>query len=68
MARAMIFIDGTWLYTNTPRLAEIVERKDYHIDFGNLPIVLADKLADRVSKWNQTISTLCCSNVRTSRV
>ena len=49
MARAMIFIDGTWLYTNTPRLAEIVERKDYHIDFGNLPIVLADKLADRVS-------------------
>ncbi len=48
MAKAMIFIDGTWLYTNTPRLSELANRKDYHIDFGKLPKVLGDKVAERI--------------------
>lgn len=48
MANAMIFIDGTWLYTNTPRLSELANRKDYHIDFGKLPRVLGDKIGERI--------------------
>lgn len=48
MAKAMIFIDGTWLYTNTPRLSELANRKDYHIDFGKLPKVLATQITERI--------------------
>lgn len=53
MARAMIFIDGTWLYTNTPRLAEIVGRKEYHVDFGRLPAILAGVLSSRIVSSEQ---------------
>jgi uncharacterized LabA/DUF88 family protein/cold shock CspA family protein len=41
VAKAMLFIDGTWLYSNTPKLAESYGRADYHVDFGKLPRVLA---------------------------
>ncbi len=44
MAKAMIFIDGTWLYANTPKLAESYGRSDYHVDFGKLPRVLAEEV------------------------
>lgn len=45
MIKAMIFIDGTWLYSNTPRLAEQYGRSDYHLDFGKLPQVLASAVS-----------------------
>lgn len=44
----MIFIDGTWLYSNTPRLAESHGRTDYHLDFGKLPRVLARQVAQQI--------------------
>jgi len=43
--KAMLFIDGTWLYSNTPKLAETYGKADYHVDFGKLPRVLADQVA-----------------------
>jgi cold shock CspA family protein len=46
--KAMIFVDGTWLYSNTPRLAEAYGRADYHLDFGKLPKVLARCLSDQL--------------------
>ncbi|HWO56500.1 MAG TPA: NYN domain-containing protein [bacterium] len=45
MAKIMLFIDGTWLYSNMPRLAENYLRPDFHIDFGKLPRVLSAELA-----------------------
>lgn len=47
MTKAMIFIDGTWFYSNTPRLAEIYGRSDYHVDFGKLPRVLATAVSQQ---------------------
>lgn len=44
MPKAMLFIDGTWLYSNTPKLAESYGRGDYHLDFGKLPRVLAEEV------------------------
>lgn len=32
MARVMVFVDGTWLYMNMPRLAETYGKPDYKID------------------------------------
>lgn len=44
MAKAMLFIDGTWLYSYTPKLAESYGKPDYHVDFGKLPRVLAERI------------------------
>jgi cold shock CspA family protein len=45
MIKAMVFVDGTWLYSSTPRLAEDSAKPDLHIDYGLLPKVLAEKVA-----------------------
>jgi cold shock CspA family protein len=41
----MLFIDGTWLYSNTPRLVEASGEPGFALDFGKLPRVLADEVA-----------------------
>jgi cold shock CspA family protein len=46
--KAMLFIDGTWLYSNTPKLADSYGKPDYHVDFGKLPRVLADEVSKRM--------------------
>lgn len=44
-----MFIDGTWLYATAPRLSDYAQRAEYHLDFGKLPGVLCDELAQRVA-------------------
>lgn len=48
MLRAMLFIDGTWLYSNTPRLSEAYGQQDFRVDFGKLPQVLAEEVAKQL--------------------
>lgn len=48
MAKVMLFIDGTWLYANVGRLAQSYGDDDYHIDFGKLPTVLKEEVADQL--------------------
>ncbi len=48
MLRAMLFIDGTWLYSNTPRLSEAYGQEGFRVDFGKLPQVLADEVAKQI--------------------
>src|SRR5438876_11883371 len=43
MIKIMLFIDGTWLYSNTPKLAELYGKGDFQVDFGWLPKVLAEQ-------------------------
>lgn len=50
MAKVMLFIDGTWLYSNMPRLADSYFRPDFHIDFGKLPHVLTSALAAQMGR------------------
>jgi cold shock CspA family protein len=45
MIRFMLFIDGTWLYSNTPRLVDASAEPGFALDFGKLPRVLADEVA-----------------------
>lgn len=42
MTKAMLFIDGTWLYCNTPKLGLAQGKSDYHLDFGKLPGALVE--------------------------
>lgn len=49
MAKAMLFIDGTWLYSNTPRLSEAYGQPDFRVDFGKLPVVLAAVISQQLS-------------------
>ncbi len=49
MTQAMIFIDGSWLYSHTPKLEEIDGDSNFRIDFGKLPNVLADTLEQRAN-------------------
>jgi len=44
MIKIMIFVDGSWLYSNVPRLAQSYGR-DYRVDYGKLPKVLAQAVA-----------------------
>src|SRR5688500_19154172 len=48
MPRAMIFIDGTWLYSNIPRLSEAYGQPDFRVDFGKLPLVLAETVGSQM--------------------
>src|SRR5262249_20517128 len=43
--KIMLFIDGTWLYSNTPRLAGSYGKGDFQVDFGRLPRVLAEEVS-----------------------
>jgi cold shock CspA family protein len=47
MTKAMMFIDGSWLYSNTPKLEEADGDSDFRIDFGKLPNVLVESLQQR---------------------
>ncbi len=49
MVKMMLFIDGTWLYSNTPRLAESYGKEDFQVDFGRLPQVLAEEVNKQLS-------------------
>jgi cold shock CspA family protein len=49
MAKAMLFIDGTWLYSNVPRLSDAFGRPEFRVDFGKLPSVLAEQVASRIN-------------------
>ena len=49
MIKAMIFIDGTWLYSNIPTLREEYGKEDFHIDFGKLPKVLVEEVSRQVN-------------------
>ncbi len=48
MARMMLFIDGTWLYSNTPRLAAEYGVAELRLDYGLLPRVLGDEVAQQL--------------------
>ena len=41
----MLFVDGTWLYRNTPRLGEVYGTRDFHIHYGLLPKTLGEEVA-----------------------
>jgi cold shock CspA family protein len=45
MSTAMIFIDGTWLYSTTPKLAEDCGVTDLTLDYGLLPKVAANQVS-----------------------
>ncbi len=45
MPKLMLFVDGTWLYRNTPRLGEVYGTRDFHIHYGLLPRALGDEVA-----------------------
>ena len=47
MASVMLFIDGTWLYCNVPRLSAVYGRENYRIDFGKLPRVLSEQVSNQ---------------------
>lgn len=47
MIKAMVFIDGSWLYANLGELARTYDKPDFQIDFGRLPQVLVDDVAEQ---------------------
>ena len=55
MPKAMVFIDGTWLYSNVPRLSEAYGQPDFRVDFGKLPVVLAEAVSRHLANENVDI-------------
>jgi len=49
MVKIMLFIDGTWLYSNTPRLADSYGKGDFQVDFGRFPQVLAEEVSKQLN-------------------
>jgi len=43
----MLFIDGSWLYANTPRLSQLYGQ-DFKMDYENLPNVLASEVRQQL--------------------
>lgn len=50
MLKIMLFVDGTWLYSNTPRLAESYGKSDFQLDFGRLPHVLSEEIQSQLNE------------------
>ncbi|MGH7965657.1 MAG: cold shock domain-containing protein [Candidatus Binatia bacterium] len=50
MVKIMLFIDGTWLYSNTPKLAESYGKGDFQVHFGRLPRVLAEEVSAQLGE------------------
>lgn len=48
MAKMMLFIDGTWLYANSARLADSYGDPSFRVDFGKLPTVLAQEVGKKL--------------------
>ncbi len=48
MSKVMVFIDGTWLYCNAPRLSDVKGSPEYRVNFGKLPRILCDELSKRL--------------------
>jgi cold shock CspA family protein len=44
MIKAMLFIDGGWLYANMAELGNAAGKADFQVDFGRLPGVLAEEI------------------------
>ena len=49
MLKIMLFIDGTWLYSNTSRLANSYGKADFHLDYGRLPRILANEVSEQLN-------------------
>ncbi len=48
MPKAMLFVDGTWLYRNVPHLGEKYGKGEFHVDYAKLPRVLAEEAAAKL--------------------
>jgi cold shock CspA family protein len=55
MIKFMLFIDGTWLYSNTSRLVEASGEAGFVLDFGKLPRVLAEEVGKRLGHDEYTV-------------
>ncbi len=55
MIKFMLFIDGTWLYSNTSRLVEASGEPGFVLDFGKLPRVLAEEVGKRLGHDEWTV-------------
>jgi cold shock CspA family protein len=55
MIKFMLFIDGTWLYSNTSRLVEASGEPGFVLDFGKLPRVLAEEAGRRLGHDEWTV-------------
>jgi len=55
MAKIMLFIDGTWLYANRPKLAQFYGQPDFQIDFGKLPVVLAQEVGEQLGSTEMDV-------------
>jgi len=55
MTKSMLFIDGTWLYYNTPRLSEAYGQQDFRLDFGKLPPVLAEEVGKQLVRGEMDV-------------
>lgn len=55
MIKFMLFIDGTWLYSNTSRLVEASREPSFVLDFGKLPQVLAAEVARQLGHTEYTV-------------
>ena len=49
MIKTMVFIDGMWLYRNTPKLGEKFGSAEFHVDYGKLPLVLSSQVGAHLS-------------------
>ena len=48
MTKVMTFIDGSWLYANTGKLAQDYGKQDLQIDYGLLPNALCNHIASAI--------------------
>lgn len=55
MIKFMLFIDGTWLYSNTSRLVGASGEPGFVLDFGKLPRVLAEEVGRRLGHDEWTV-------------
>ena len=46
--KIMVWLDGSWIYSNTTRLGDACGKENFHLDFGLLPGMLARQLEENI--------------------
>jgi cold shock CspA family protein len=59
MTKAMIFIDGSWLYANLPALGKLFGSVEFRLDYGKLPTVLGEQAAESLGLSGLDIVRTC---------
>ncbi len=65
--KAMVFIDGCWLYKSRPTLFAKLGEENFEIDYARLPRIVCDELANEIDEDVSLVRTMYFGTIPSAR-